>query len=306
MTRPVIISCALTGGADSAHMNPAIPVTPEQIASEALAARKAGAAIVHIHVRDPKTGKPSRDVALYRETVHRIRDAGTDVIINLTTGPGARFVPDDTDPTRGGEGTAMATPQERVAHVLELRPEICSLDIATMNFGAHAMVNIPRHIEIMAKMISDAGVKPELEVFDLGHVVLASRMVERGLFGAPPFLQLCLGIPGGAPATTEAMLVMRNALPPGANWSAFGISRHQFPMVAQSFVLGGQVRVGLEDNLYISRGVLASGNAQLVERAVAIIENVGASVATPDQARSILGLTGAAGRAQAEPEIIAA
>lgn len=290
MTRPVIISCAVTGGADNAHMNPAIPVTPEQIATEVLAARGAGAAIAHIHVRDPATGKPSRDPALYREVVARVRDAGSDVIVNLTTGPGARFVPDDRDPMRGGPGSSMATPEARVQHVLELRPEVCTLDVATMNFGPHAMVNVPRHIEAMARMIRDAGVKPELEVFDLGHVALAARMVEQGLFEAPPLLQLCLGIPGGAPATTEAMLTMRNALPPGCVWSAFGISRHQFPMVAQAIVLGGQVRVGLEDNLYLSRGVPAPGNAPLVERAARIVGELGADVATPAEARAILGL----------------
>ena len=290
MTRPTIISCAVTGGGDTAHLNPAVPVTPEQIAAEVLAARAAGAAIAHVHVRDPATGKPSRELALYREVVARVRDAGSDVILNLTTGPGARFVPDDRDPMRGGPGSSMATPEARVEHVLELRPEICSLDVATMNFGPHAMVNIPRHIEAMAKMIRGAGVKPELEVFDLGHVALAARMTEQGLFEAPPLLQLCLGIPGGAPATTEAMLAMRNALPPGCVWSAFGISRHQFPMVAQALVLGGQVRVGLEDNLYLSHGVLAPGNAPLAARAARIVEELGASIATPAEARAILGL----------------
>ena len=191
---------------------------------------------------------------------------------------------------RAGPGSSMATPEARVRHVLELRPEVCTLDVATMNFGPHAMVNVPRHIEAMARMIREAGVKPELEVFDLGHVALAARMIGEGLFEAPPLLQLCLGIPGGAPATTEAMLAMRNALPPGCNWSAFGISRFQFPMVAQAIVLGGQVRVGLEDNLYLSRGVPARGNAALVERAARIVRELGAEVASPNEARAILGL----------------
>lgn len=290
MTRPVIVSCALTGGGDTTGVSPHVPITPEQIAREALAAHRAGAAIVHIHVRNPETGKPSRDVGLYRDTVARVRDAGTDVIINLTTGPGARFVPDPEDPTRAGPGSALASPKSRVEHVLALRPEICSLDVATMNFGPHAMVNIPRDIEKMAKLIREAGAKPELEVFDLGHVALAARMVEQGLFDAPPFLQLCLGIPGGAPATTEAMLAMRSGLPAGAVWSAFGISRHEFPMVAQAAVLGGNVRVGLEDNLYLARGVFAESNAQLVERAVRIIGELGMEVASPAQARKLLGL----------------
>ena len=191
---------------------------------------------------------------------------------------------------RAGPGSSLSSPESRVEHVLALRPEVCSLDVATMNFGSHAMVNIPRDIEIMARLIRNAGLKPELEVFDLGHVALAASLAEQGLFEAPPFLQLCLGIPGGAPATTEAMLAMRSGLPQGAVWSAFGISRHQFPMVAQAAVLGGNVRVGLEDNLYLSRGVLAESNAQLVERAVRIIGELGLEVASPSQARSQLGL----------------
>jgi uncharacterized protein (DUF849 family) len=290
MAQPVIISCALTGGADSTGSSPHVPITPAQIAAEALAARAAGAAVVHIHVRDPATGKPSRDVALYRETVQRIRDAGSDVLINLTTGPGARYVPDPSAPGGAGKGTTMASPEERVAHVLELRPEICSLDVATMNFGPHAFVNVPAHLQRMATMIREAGVKPELEVFDLGHIELAKRLIADGFVADPPFLQLCTGIPWGAPANTETMLAMRNALPPGAIWSAFGISRHQFPMVAQAVILGGHVRVGLEDNLYLARGQLSPGNAPLVERAVTIIRAIGASVATPDDARGILHL----------------
>lgn len=293
MAQPTIISCALTGGGDSTGTSPHVPITPEQIAAEALAARKAGAAIVHIHVRNPETGKPSRELALYRETVSRIRDAGSDVLINLTTGPGARFVPDADNPGVGGKGTTMASPESRMEHVLTLRPDICSLDVATMNFGQTAMVNVPAHLQKMATMIREAGVKPELEVFDLGHIELSKRLIADGYIGNPPFLQLCTGIPWGAPATTEAMLTMRNALPPGAIWSAFGISRHQFPMVAQAMILGGHVRVGLEDNLYLSRGILAPGNTPLVERAVAIIQALGGQVATPAEARTILALAGA-------------
>jgi uncharacterized protein (DUF849 family) len=290
MSRPVIISCALTGGGDSTGSSPHVPITPAQIAAEALAAREAGAAIVHIHVRDPATGKPSRDVALYRETVSRIRDAGTDVIINLTTGPGARYVPDPSAPGGAGKGSTMASPEDRVAHVLELKPDICSLDVATMNMGPNAFVNVPGHLERMAVMIRDAGVKPELEVFDLGHIELAKRMIGQGLIEAPPFLQLCTGIAFGAPSTTEAVLTMRNALPAGAQWSGFGISRHQFPMAAQMVILGGHVRVGLEDNLYLARGKLSPGNAPLVARAAAIIEALGDAVATPAEARGLLGL----------------
>ena len=283
--RPVIISCAVTGGADSADASPAVPRAPQQIAAECLAARQAGAAIVHIHVRDPITGKPSREIAYYREVVARIREAGSDVIINLTTGPGGSFAPATDAPLAN-----FVSPEDRVAHVLEMRPEICSLDVATMNFGPRAMVNVPAHLETMARMIVGAGVKPELEVFDTGHVRLAARMIEQGFVPAPVLLQLCLGIAWGAPATAEGMLAMKSLLPPGVQWSAFGISRAEFPMVAQSVVLGGHVRVGLEDNLYLSRGVLAPGNAALVERAVTIVEVLGEKVATPAEARGLLGL----------------
>ncbi len=287
MTRPVIITAALTGGADSTGASPHIPITPAQLAAEALAARAAGAAIVHIHVRNPETGKPSRDVALYRETVQRIRDAGSDVLINLTTGPGASFAPGE-DPNINARARGMGTPAERVAHVLELKPDICSLDIATMNFGPTAFVNTPAHLAAMAQMIREAGVKPELEVFDLGHAMLAADMVKRGLFEAPPWFQLCLGIAWGAPATTEAMLALKQLVPAGGIWSAFGISRAQFPMVAQAVILGGHVRVGLEDNLYLARGVLAEGNAPLVARARRIVEELGEHAASPEEARKIL------------------
>jgi uncharacterized protein (DUF849 family) len=289
MTRPVIITCALTGAADTPGRSPYVPVTPEQIAKEALAARDAGAAIVHIHVRDPDTGKPSRDLALYRDVVRRIRDARSDVLINLTTGVGARFVPGDDDPNRNAM-SGMVAPEERIAHVLELRPDICSLDIATMNFGSYAFVNIPNHVERMARAIREAGVKPELEVFDLGHAVLAGDLHRRALIADPPWFQLCLGVPWGAPATTKSMLAMRELVPLGANWSAFGVAGQQFPMVAQAVILGGHVRVGLEDNLYLKRGELSPGNAPMVERAVRIIRELGAEVSSPVEARKILGI----------------
>jgi len=290
MPRPVIITCALTGGGDTAGLSPFVPITPAQIADEALAARAEGAAIVHIHVRDPATGKPSRDLALYREVVDRIRDSGSDVVINLTTGAGARFAPLDDDPNRNAlEG--MATPEERMRHVLELKPEICSLDVATMNFGAHAFVNIPGHIETIAAAVLAAGVTPELEVFDLGHVALAAHLHARGAFGEKPlWMQVCLGVPWGAPATTEAMLAMKQALPAGAMWSAFGISRHEFPMVAQAVILGGHVRVGLEDNLYLRAGEMSRGNAPLVERAAVLIRTLGEDIASPTEARAIIGV----------------
>lgn len=287
MSHPTIISCALTGAADTTRLSPYVPITPEQIANEALAAREAGAAIVHIHVRDPQTGSPSREFALYRDVVQRIRASGSDVLINLTTGSGGRYVPDTADPNRNAT-PGMATPEERIAHVLELRPEICSLDIGTFNFGGFAFLNLPDHVERMAGAIRQAGVKPELEVFDLGHAVFARHLYERGLFSEPPWLQLCLGIPWGAPASTEAMLAMKQNVPAGGCWSAFGIGRHQFAMVAQAVILGGHVRVGLEDNLYLARGQLAPGNAALVQRAVRIVRELDGEVATPSQTRELL------------------
>jgi uncharacterized protein (DUF849 family) len=291
MQEKVIIACALTGSMTAPHkVNPAVPVTPEQIAREAIAARAAGAAIVHIHVRDPQSGVPSMDYALYEEVVMRIRDSGSDVIINLTTGPGARYRPDDEDPTKASRDSTMASSARRVEHIVRLKPEICSLDVATMNFPGYAFVNLPKQLEEMVQMIQEAGVKPELEVFDLGHAWLARSMVERGLIKGTPLFQLCMGVPWAAPGKPENMIAMRNELPPGATWAGFGIGANEFPMVAQAAILGGHVRVGLEDNLYIAKGQLASGNAQLVERAVQIVQALGAQVATPADARKILEL----------------
>lgn len=289
MSRPVIISCAVTGSGDTTGQSRFVPITPEQIADDALAAHAAGAAVVHLHVRDPATGGPSRDLALYRDVVDRIRAAKTDVILNLTTGIGARFSPDPENPNQNAS-KGMASPIDRMIHVLELRPEICSLDVATMNFGKHAFVNTPDHIAEIAKAVRAVGVKPELEVFDLGHIALAKSLYAKGLFADPPFFQLCLGVPWGAPATTEAMLAMRAMLPPNAHWSCFGVGAQHFPTVAMAVVNGGHVRVGLEDNLYMSKGVLAEGNAPVVARAARIIREIGADVATPAQARQILGL----------------
>ena len=290
MSRPVVISCAVTGSGDTTQLSSHVPVTPKHIADEALAAHGAGAAIVHLHVRHPETGAPSRDIALYREVVSRIRDSGSSVIINLTTGIGARFMPDMADPNRNAS-PGMALPEDRMNHVLELRPDICSLDVATMNFGQHAFVNTPDHITQIATAVRAAGVKPELEVFDLGHLALARHLHGKGLFADPPFFQFCLGVPWGAPATPESMQAMKSMLPPGANWSAFGVGAQEFTMVALAIVLGGQVRVGLEDNLYTAKGVLAKGNSPLVERTVRIIRDLGAEVANPADARKILGLS---------------
>jgi uncharacterized protein (DUF849 family) len=290
MQRKIIISCAVTGSADSPGKNPAVPVTPEQIAKSSIDAAKAGAAVVHIHVRNPQTTKPSMDGALYREVVERIRASGTDVLINLTTGPGARFEHDPQDPTKASPASTLRGPEDRVRHVVELRPDICSLDMGSLNMGSRVFINTPAHLQTMAVAIRDVGVMPELEVFETGHLLLAKRMIETGHIKPPGMFQLCLGISWGQPATPEAMTYMRNLLPPGSPWFAFGISLYQFPMVAQAVLLGGHVRVGLEDNLYLEKGKLAPSNAALVEKAAHIIEVLGDQVASPAEAREILGL----------------
>jgi uncharacterized protein (DUF849 family) len=284
MQRKVMISCAVTGSADTPGRNPAVPVTPQQIAQSAIDAGKAGAAIVHVHVRDPKTTRPSMELALYREVMDRIRASGSDVLINLTTGPGARFVPGDEDPEKPGRGTTMKLPAERVRHVVELKP-----DMGSLNMGPHVFVNTPSHLEAMAVAIRDAGVLPELEVFETGHLLLAKRMIENGHIKPPGMFQICLGISWGQPATPEAMSYMRTLLPASSPWFAFGISLHQFPMVAQAVLLGGHPRVGLEDNIYLEKGKPAPSNAALVEKAAKIIEILGDIVATPADARQILG-----------------
>jgi uncharacterized protein (DUF849 family) len=293
MQRKVMISCAVTGSADTPGRNPAVTVTPQQIAQSAIEAAKAGAAIVHVHVRDPQTTRPSMELALYRELVERIRDSGTDVLINLTTGPGARFVPGKEDPEKPGPGTTLRLPAERVRHVLELKPDICSLDMGSLNMGPHVFINTPSHLEAMAVAIRDAGVLPELEVFETGHLLLAKRMIETGHIKPPGMFQICLGIAWGQPASPEAMSYMRNLLPASSPWFAFGISLHQFPMAAQAVLLGGHPRVGLEDNLYLEKGKLAPNNAALVEKAGKIVELLGDNIATPSDARQMLGLQAA-------------
>ena len=290
MSRKVVITCALTGSQDTCAKNPAIPASPQEIATSAIDAAKAGAAIVHIHVRDPETKLASMDEALYAETVQRIKDSGTDVIINLTTGPGARFVPGADDPAVPDPSTTLKSPADRVAHIQSLKPPICTLDVATLNFGEQVFMNTPQHLREMGDMIRAAGVKPELEAFDTGHIVLAKRLIKEGHIDGPPMFQLCLGISYAAPATPESLLHMRDMLPDNAIWSAFGIGQHQFPIVAMAVIAGGHVRVGLEDNLYMAKGVLAPSNAVLVERAARIIQELGDTVATPDEAREIFGV----------------
>jgi uncharacterized protein (DUF849 family) len=290
MPRKVVVTCAVTGSGDTTRISPHVPVTPEQIAREGLAAAEAGAAVLHIHVRDPQTGGPSMDLALYAEVVDRIRAKNREVVVNLTTGAGARFDPGAPDPAQPGPGTTLSRPEDRVHHIEALRPDLCSLDVGSLNFGGNVFINTPAHLSAMATRIRASGVKPELEVFDTGHIRQALQMLADGELDRPPLFQLCLGIPWGAAATPETLLFMRDLLPPDATWSAFGIARDQFRMVAQAVLAGGHVRVGLEDNLYLDRGVLAPGNAALVERAVGIVRTLGEEVATPAEARVLFCL----------------
>lgn len=292
MNRNVIISCAVTGSGNSVGKHPAIPVTPQEIATAAIEAASAGAAIAHIHVREPDTGKPSRRVALYREVVERIRESAADVVINLTTGMGGDlFLGPDENPLELADHTDLVGQVERMRHVEELLPEICSLDCGSFNYdeGNYVYVSTPGMLRLGAQRLQALGVKPELEVFDLGHVSFARQLLDEGLLDAPPLFQVCLGIRWGAAADTRNFLAMVDQLPPGANWAGFGVGAMEMPMVAQAVLLGGNVRVGLEDNLYLDRGVFAS-NAQLVERARKIVELMGAKIQTPEQARQTLGL----------------
>lgn len=291
MNHEVIITCALTGAGDTVGKSEHVPVTPAQIAASAVEAANAGAAVVHIHVRDIETGQGSRDVALYREVVRRVKDSGVDVVINLTAGMGGDLVIDEEDPLKPVDGTDLVNGLDRLPHVEELLPDICTLDCGSLNFGEgnQLYVSTPDMLRAGAKRIQELGVKPEMEIFDTGHLWFATKLIEEGLIDPPPLFQLCMGIPYGAPANPELLQAMVNMLPDGANWASFAIGRDQLPWVAQSVLLGGHARVGLEDNLYLAKGVKAT-NGQLVERAVSIIEDLGARVATPDEARRQLGL----------------
>ncbi len=291
MNYEVIVTCAVTGAGDTLAKHPGVPVTPEQIADAAIESAKAGAAVAHVHVRDPETGKGSRDPALFKETVERIRDSDTDVVINLTAGMGGDWVASAANPSMPGPGTDMIGPEERLIHVEQCRPEICSIDCGTMNFGNgdEIYISTPPTLRKMAELVKGWGVKPEMEVFELGHIRFAKQMVAEGLIADPPMFQLCLGIPWGADQTIDTMKAMKDELPADAAWASFGISRMQMPMVAAAVVMGGNVRVGLEDNIYLDRGVLAS-NGDLVTRAVEIIERLGARAVTPAEVRERYGL----------------
>ena len=295
MNAGVFITCAVTGAGDTTRASDRVPVSPREIADAAIEAVSAGAAVVHIHVRDVATGRGSRDTALYREVVERVRSSDVDAVINLTAGMGGDLVlgGDDAPLPVDEDGTDMAGAAERLAHVEELRPEICTLDCGSMNFAAggdYVMVNTPGMLRAMARRLQAFGVRPELEVFDTGHLVMVKHLMAEGLIDDPPLIQLCMGIPYGAPNDPTTLLALVNQLPPGAVFSAFSIGRMQLPYVALAALAGGNVRVGLEDNIYLSRGVLAT-NAQLVERAVTILEAMGARVLGPAEVRDKLGLT---------------
>jgi uncharacterized protein (DUF849 family) len=286
MKGKVIITCAVTGSIPTRQQHPGLPITPKEIADSALEAYRAGAAICHIHVRDPETGLPSMKFELYEEVFNRIRER-SDMLINLTTGAGGRiFV------SRDGKCdiSRFFTPMERVAHVVKLKPDLCSLDVGSLNFGDFIFANPVSNVEVMAEEIQKAGVKPELEVFDMGHIGIAKHLIAKGLIDPPPLFQLCMGIPWGIQATVRNFVAMYENLPEGAIFAGFGIGAAEFPMITQCLLLGGHLRVGMEDNLYISKGVLTRGNGELVERAVEIARALGKEIASVNEAKEILGL----------------
>ncbi len=290
MNREVFITCAVTGSGGTQERSPHVPRSPAQIAAAAIEAAKAGAAIVHCHVRDPETGKPARDPALYREVTERIRDSDTDLVLNLTAGMGGDLTLGGTEaPLPPVAGTDMIGAAERVAHVVNCRPEICTLDCGTMNFAEadYIMVNTPGMLRDMARRMVESGVRVEIEAFDTGHLWFAKQLVEEGIIPEPVLVQLCMGVPWGAPDDLNTFMAMVNNVPAGWHWSGFSLGRNQMPYVAAAILAGGNVRVGLEDNLFLEKGVLAT-NAQLVERAVTIIENMGARVVGPDEVRARL------------------
>ena len=293
MNREVFITCAVTGSGGTQDKSPHVPRSPKQIADSAIAAAKAGAAVVHCHVRDPETGAPSRDRGLFREVTDRIRESDTDVVLNLTAGMGGDIVFGGVEnPLPTVEGTDMAGATERVAHVADCRPEICTLDCGTMNFAEadYVMTNTPGMLQAMGRMMTDLGVKPEIEAFDTGHLWYAKQLVKDGILEPDALVQLCMGVPWGAPDDLNTFMAMVNNIPEDWTFSAFALGRNQMPYVAASVLAGGNVRVGLEDNLMLDKGVLAE-NWQLVERAVGIVENLGARVIGPDEVRKKLRLT---------------
>ena len=285
-----ILTCAVTGNLTKPEMTPYLPITPKQIADACLGAADAGAAVAHIHVRYPETGKPSMELDHYAEVMHLIKAQNKELIINLTTGPGGRYVPTEGDPKVFAPGTTLCDPLKRVEHVAALKPDICSLDLNTMNSGADVVMNTPSNVRKMAKVIREAGVMPELEIFDSGDLNLAKDLIADGTVDGPGLYTFVMGVKYGLNTDPATLLDTRDQLPSGAIWAAFGISRAEFPIVAQAWLLGGHIRVGMEDNIYLEKGVLCESNAQLVSRAKRIIGDLGGQLASSNEARQMLGL----------------
>jgi uncharacterized protein (DUF849 family) len=287
---PTVLTCAITGNLTRPEQTPYLPIAPTQIADECLAAHEAGAAAVHIHVRDPASGAPSMDPLLYQKVVEAIRAHAPVLIINLTTGPGGRFVPSESDPRIAAQGTTLIPPERRVEHVAVLRPDVCSLDLNTMNSGDDVVMNTPKNVARMAKVIRQAGAVPELECFDSGDLVLAQKLISDGVLEGPGLYTLVTGVRFALPFSPQALQFARSLIPVEASWSAFAVGRHAFAAVAQAYLLGGNVRIGLEDTIYLDRGVLARSNAELVAKARRIVQDLGGQLATASQARAMWGL----------------
>ncbi|WMY11028.1 3-keto-5-aminohexanoate cleavage protein [Paraburkholderia phenoliruptrix] len=291
MRTHTVITCAVTGNHTTREQHPNLPVTPGEIADACLEAAEVGAAVVHVHVRDPFDGSPSMQTELYADVVQRIRDSNRQLIINLTTGPGGRYQPSAHDPLVPGPRTNLLVPEKRVAHVLTIKPDIATLDLNTMTFGREVVINVPDNVRKMAALIQSVGVVPELELFDSGDIALANDLIAEGSLPERTVCSIVTGIKYGFQSTPETLLFARSLIPPNAVWTAFGTGRLAFPMVAQSFLLGGNVRVGLEDAVYLSQGTLAPSNAAMVVKARRIVEDLGGTIASPQEAREIMGLT---------------
>lgn len=289
-SRTTILTCAVTGGLTRPDMNPNLPLGPDQVAASALEAADAGAAIVHLHVRHPGTGAPSMELDHYREVVETIRAKNSSLVINLTTGPGGRYHPGEEDPAVAGPRTNFLHPLKRVEHVAALRPDVCSLDLNTMTFGSETVINTPENVRLMAEAIHEAGTKPELELFDSGDINLARDLIAEDTLKPSPMVCIVLGVKYGFAPSAEALMFARSQLPENSQWSAFGIGRFAFPMLAQTWILGGNVRIGMEDTVHIAKGKLTSGNGELVEKARWIIESMGGELASADEARQRLNL----------------
>ncbi|MDX2276938.1 MAG: 3-keto-5-aminohexanoate cleavage protein [Hyphomonadaceae bacterium] len=286
----IFLTCAVTGNHTTRQQHPGLPVTPSEIAEACLGAAEAGAAAVHIHVRDPETGKPSMAVHHYADVVDQIRHHNKALVLNLTTGPGGRFQPSDHDPVVPGPRTNLLVPEKRVEHIAELKPDIATLDLNTMLFGGEVVINTPANVRRMAKVMREAGVRPELELFDTGDIMLMQDLLADGTLDPQPLCSLVMGIRYGFAPTIEMMLLARSLLPPGSRWTGFGTGRHAYPLLAQAVLAGGNVRIGLEDAVFISKGQLAPSNAAMVAKARRIVEDLGSELATPDEMRAQLGL----------------